>query len=186
MVCHQKINSSVEIINQAALTLFCHAPGSLSGYVIFLDSLRCRDLTAAQLDTKDREYLDKSWCAESSSNLPSRVLVGWSQPKEDLDRQNFGVRASSSKLVWRFSGSFSAKILARKFSSAFDFFQTNWEKEKRKNKKIRATFGVYNSQVSCPEEAPGGASSARRGSWQSFCARKPPPGAPFASRTFLG
>ena len=53
MVCHQKINSSVEIINQAALTLFCHAPGSLSGYVIFLDSLRCRDLTAAQLDTKD-------------------------------------------------------------------------------------------------------------------------------------
>ena len=29
MVCHQKINSSVEIINQAALTLFCHAPGSL-------------------------------------------------------------------------------------------------------------------------------------------------------------
>ena len=53
MVCHQKINSSVEIINQAALTLFCHAPGSLSGYVIFLDSLRCRDFTAAQLDTKD-------------------------------------------------------------------------------------------------------------------------------------
>ena len=108
-------------------------------------------------------------------------MVGWSQPKEDLDRQNFGVRASSSKLVWRFSGPFSAKILARKFSSAFDFFQTNWGK-KRKNKKIRAKFGVYNSQVSCPEEAPAGASSARTGSWQSFCARKPPPGALFAAR----
>ena len=99
MVCHQKINSSVEIINQAALILFCHAPGSLSGYVIFLDFLRCRDLTVAQLDTTDIEYLDKSWCAEPSSNLPSRVLVDWSQPKEDLDRQNFGVRALSSKLV---------------------------------------------------------------------------------------
>ena len=35
-------------------------PAHFSGYVIFLDSLRCRDLTAAQLDTKDREYLDKS------------------------------------------------------------------------------------------------------------------------------
>jgi hypothetical protein len=88
----QKINSSVEIINQAALNLFCHSPGSLSGYVIFLDSLRCRDLTVAQLDTTDIEHLDKSWCTESSSNLPSRVLVGWSQPKHDLDRQIFGIR----------------------------------------------------------------------------------------------
>ena len=78
MVCHQKINSSVEIINQAALTLFCHAPGSLSGYVIFLDSLRCRDLTAAQLDTKDIDAWTKvrqeaaSWRRSSARSLFSQ------------------------------------------------------------------------------------------------------------------
>lgn len=72
MVCHQKINSSVEIINQAALTLFCHAPGSLSGYVIFLDSLRCRDLTAAQLDTKDID----AWTKVGAQNRPATCPQG--------------------------------------------------------------------------------------------------------------
>jgi hypothetical protein len=106
----QKLNSSDEIINQAAPILFCHSPGSLSGYLIFLGSLRCRDLTVAQLDIIDIEHLDKSWCTESSSNLPSRVLVVSSQPKHDLDRQSFGVRRRQASWIEDFRDPFLPKF----------------------------------------------------------------------------
>ena len=176
MVCHQKINSSVEIINQAALTLFCHAPGSLSGYVIFLDSLRCRDLTAAQLDTKDID----AWTKVGAQNRPATCpqgswWVGHNQKKTWIARTLASGRRQASWFE-----DFLDPFLPRFWLGSFLrllIFSKQIGKKKRKNKKIRATFCVYNSQVSCPEEAPGGASSARRGSWQSFCARKPPPGA---------
>ena len=104
-----------------------------------------------------------TWTKVGAQNRPATCpqgswWVGHNQKKTWIARTLASGRRHS-KLVWRFSGPCSAKILARKFSSAFDFSQTHWEK-KRKNEKIRAKFGVYNSQVSCPEEAPGGASFA--------------------------